>query len=168
MSTPQDECDGGKIDVEFACKELYELYHKQWWCRKQMFYHFKLLNSILNGIALIVIAAGVVVGSIWDDSVVVIVLSTFASLVKGWNDFKKYAIKKDMCQYACSAFNKAMIEIEGFEFNGIDQLQFNSFVTKMITMEATISDFTPPISDKLYAKYKSVGKTYKRVTSTLV
>lgn len=133
-----------------------------------MFYHFKRLNSGLNGVALAVMALSVIVEAVWNESVSVVALTTFATFVKGWNDFKKYARKMDMCKYGYTTFRKAMIEIDGFGFNGVDSIQLNSFVTRMITLEETITDFTPPISDELYEKYKSVGKTDKRVLQTSI
>ena len=133
-----------------------------------MFYYFKRLNSGLNGIALAVMAVNVVVGAVWDESIGVVGLTTFATFVKGWNDFKKYSLKLDMCKYAYTTYKKAMIEIDGFRINGVDSTQLNSFITRMITLEETITDFTPPISDKYYEDYKSTNGSDKKVKSTAV
>ena len=44
--------------------DLYAYYHKQCWCRRQMFYYFKWCHGFLNALALLVMAAGVVVGAV--------------------------------------------------------------------------------------------------------
>ena len=53
-----------------------------------MFYHFKWSHGFLNGLALLVMATSVVVGAIWEDSFVMIGLTAFGTVVKGWNVFK--------------------------------------------------------------------------------
>ena len=55
-----------------------------------MFYCFKWCHGFLNALALLVIAAGVVVGSVRENSFVVVGLTAFGTVVKGWNDFKKF------------------------------------------------------------------------------
>ena len=59
---------------------LYLFYHKQWWCKRQMFYRFKKCNAFFNGMALVLMAASVVIGCVWKDSFVVVGLTSFATL----------------------------------------------------------------------------------------
>ena len=75
---------------------LYAFYHQHWWCRRQMFTHFKKCNAILNSLALLAMAVSIVVESVWEQGYAVVRLTAFATLVKGCNDFKKYAFKMDV------------------------------------------------------------------------
>ena len=67
---------------------------------RQMFYHFKWCHGFLNGLALLVMAMSVVFGAIWEDSFVMIGLTAFGTVVKGWNEFKNFCTKMDMCRFA--------------------------------------------------------------------
>ena len=87
---------------------LYSFYHKQWWCRREMFYNFKKCNAFFNGLALLIIAVSVVVASVWKDSFVVVGMTSFATLLKGWNDFKNYSFKMDMCKFAYTTYEKTL------------------------------------------------------------
>lgn len=70
-----------------------------------MFYHFKRCHGFLNGLALLVMAVGVVVGAVREKSFAVVGLTAFGTVVKGWNDFKKKknSFKVNMCQFAYTA-----------------------------------------------------------------
>lgn len=105
---------------------LFAFYHKQWWCRRQMFYHFKRYNAGFNGLALLVMALSVVVGTVWEQSFVVVGLTAFATLVKGWNDVEKYCFKMDMCRFTYTTYEKTMIELRNFVRGGIEDFQLNS------------------------------------------
>ena len=54
----------------------------------------------MNGLALLVMAASVVVGAVWENSFVVLGLTAFGTVVKDWNDFKKCSFKVDTCRFA--------------------------------------------------------------------
>ena len=41
-------------------------------------------------------AVGVVVGAVWQNGFVVVGLTAYGTMVKGWNDFKKFSFKVDM------------------------------------------------------------------------
>ena len=41
-------------------------------------------------------AAGVVVGAVWENSFMVVGLTAFGTVVKGWNDFKNFSFKVDV------------------------------------------------------------------------
>ena len=80
-------------DVLQRLDGLFAFYHRQWWCHRQMFYHFKLRHNLLNGLALLIMAAGVIVGPILKNSILVACLTAAGVVVKGWNDFKKFSVK---------------------------------------------------------------------------
>ena len=77
-------------------ESLYAFYHRQWWCYGQRYFQFKWFHTLLNALALSITVAGMVVGSMMKDSLWVTSLSALGVVVKGWNDFKMFAIKVDM------------------------------------------------------------------------
>ena len=135
--------------------DLYAFYHKQWWCRRQMFYRFKRLNAFFNGMALVTMVLSFVVGSVWKKkSFAMIGLTAFATLIKGWGDFKKYSFKMDMCRFAYTTYEKTMIELRNHTRMGIDERNMNSFLTKMQTLDDTITDFAPPTDERYINQYE--------------
>ena len=69
-----------------------------------MLNHFKFYNALFNGMALLVMAAGMIAGPILENSTLVACLTAVGTVVKGWNDFKKYSFKVDMSRLAFVAF----------------------------------------------------------------
>ena len=132
--------------------DLYAYYHKQWWCRRQMFYFFKWCHGFLNALALLVMAAGVVVGSVRENSFVVVGLTTFGTVVKGWNDFKKFSLKVDMCRFAYTTYEKTLIELKTY-VRGLPLEEFDGFLIRMQTFDEVITDFTPPVFDRVIRQY---------------
>ena len=126
--------------------DLYAYYHKQWWCRRQMFYFFKWCHGFLNALALLVMAAGVVVGSVRENSFVVVGLTAFGTVVKGWNDFKKFSFKVDMCRFAYTTYEKTYVR-------GLPLEEFDGFLIRMQTLDEIITDFTPPVFDRVIRQY---------------
>ena len=91
-----------------------------------MFYHFKHRHGLLNGLALLIMALSVVVGAVWEDSLVMIGLTAFGTVVKGWNEFKNFCTKMDMCRFAYTTYEKTLIELRTYvrglpleEFDGV-------------------------------------------------
>ena len=80
-------------------------------------------------------------------------LTAFATLVKGWNDFKKYAFKMDMCKFAYTTYEKSLSELRNYVLGGIDD--WCEFLTKMQTSDDVIVDFTPPTDDRYEQDYNS-------------
>ena len=142
-------------DLLLKLDGLYASYHKQWWCRRQLFYHFKTWNTVFNALALIVMALSIVVGAMWEQSYAVVGLTAFATFIKGWCDFKKYYLKMDMSRFAYTTYEKTMIEVKNYARGGLDTLDFNNFLVKMQTLEETITDFAPPVSDNCTQCYNA-------------
>jgi len=97
-----------KPDVLHTLDSLYAFYHRQWWCYSHMYHVFKLRQALLNGVALLVVAAGMIAGSICENSIVVTCLAAWGTVLKGWNDFKKFPIKVDRCQFAYTIYAKIL------------------------------------------------------------
>ena len=55
-----------------------------------MYRVFKLRQALLNGAALLVVAAGMIAGSICEKNIMVTCLAAWGTVLKGWNDFKRF------------------------------------------------------------------------------
>ena len=106
-----------------------------------MFDYYKLCNTILNGFALLGVAASIVLGSEWKDGYAVVGLTAFATLLKGWNDFKKYSFKMDMSKFAYTTYEKTLTELRNYALVEVEEL--DGFLTKMQTLDDVVTDFTP-------------------------
>jgi len=131
---------------------LYKYYHRQWWYWKQMFYHFKTWFCFLNGLALLMMALSMIIGVLWEQHVVVAILTALGTLVKGWNDFKNFSMKMDMSRFAFTTHEKTLIELRTY-MRGFPLDEFESFLIKLQTMDDTITDLTQPIKDVYIKRY---------------
>ena len=130
---------------------LYAFYHRQWWCYSQIYRVFKLCQALLNRVALLVLAAGMIAGSICENSIVVTCLAAWGTVLKGWNDFKKFPIQVDRCQFAYTTYAKILTELQTYAW-GIP-FDEDTFLVKMQTFDDTITDFSPAISHECTQKY---------------
>ena len=140
-------------DLLYRLDGLFAFYHRQWWCHRQMFYRFKWCHGCLNALALIIMAAGIVVGSVLENSVLIACLTAAGTVIKGWNDFRKFSFKIDMCRFAYTTYDKTLIELRTY-VRGLPMEEFEGFLIKMQTLDDTITDFTPPVSDKCVQEYE--------------
>ena len=139
------------LDEYQQLNSLHATYHKQWWCRLQMFYYFKRYHTILNVLTLLVLAASLVVGTVWKDSYAVVALTATATFIKGWSDFKKYSLKMDMCRFAYTTYEKTLIELKNYARG--ETYDRTLFLIKMQTLDDIITDFTPPILERIMHMY---------------
>ena len=92
-------------------KTLFAFYHRQWWTYKQRWSHFKWIYTVLNALALLLVATGMIVGPIIKNSILVAVLSAVGTFLKGWNEFKQYRHKLLMSAFAYTTYAKALNEL---------------------------------------------------------
>ena len=62
---------------------LYAFYHQQWWCYRKMLNHYKWMNALFNGMALLLMAAGMIAGPLLENSTLVACLAAVGTVVKG-------------------------------------------------------------------------------------
>ena len=79
-----------------------------------VFYHFKWCHGCLNALALMIVAAGIVVGSVLENGLLIACLTAAGTVIKGWNDFKKFSFKIDMCRFAYTTYDKTLIELRTY------------------------------------------------------
>ena len=89
-----------------------------------MLNHFKFYNTLFNGMALLLMAAGMIAGPILENSTLVACLDAVGTVVKGWNDLRRYSFKVDTSRFAFTTYAKALIElrtyVSGIPFEGLE------------------------------------------------
>ena len=154
VNDPQSTYNASKLEPELLqCMDsLYAFYHKQWWCYKNMLNHFKCRNALFNGLALLLVAIGMIVGPVLENVILVTCLAAVGTVVKGWNDFKNYRFKEEMSRFAFTPYAKTLIELRTF-VRGLPPEGLEGFLVKMQTLDDTIIDFTPPLPKHCVQKY---------------
>ena len=148
--------DGSQFKPELLQRmdSLFAFYHKQWWCYRKLLNGYKFYNALFNGLALLLMAAGMIAGPILNNSTLVACLTAVGTVVKGWSEFKKFSVKVDMCRFAYTTYAKALIELRtygrGIPFDGLE-----GFLIKMQTLDDTIIDFTPPLPKRCVQEYRT-------------
>jgi len=117
-----------------------------------MFYYYKGFYGLFNGLAILILATSLVVGTVWKHSWVMIGLTALGTLVKGWNDFRNFSVKMDMCRFAYTTTEKTLIELRTY-VRGLPLDEFEGFLSKLQTLEDTITDLTPPVFDRVVKAY---------------
>ena len=137
-------CSKFKPELLQRMDSLFAFYHKQWWCYRKFLNGYKFYNALFNGLALLLMATGMIAGPILNNSTLVACLTAVGTVVKGWSEFKIFSVKLDMCRFTYTTYAKALIElrtdVRGIPFDGLE-----GFLIKMQTLDDTIVDFTPPL-----------------------
>jgi len=78
VNDPQSTYNASKLEPELLQRmdSLYAFYHKQWWCYKNMLNHFKCRNALFNGLALLLMAIGMIVGPVLENVILVTCMVT--------------------------------------------------------------------------------------------
>ena len=133
---------------------LFAFYHRQWWCQRQIISHYKRYNGLLNGLALLIMAAGMLVGPTLNNSVIATIITAVGVVVNGWNDFKNFFLKVDMCRFAPTTYLKTLSELR-MHVRGLPLEERSHFLVKMQTLDDIIVDFTPPIHERFLKHYQT-------------
>ena len=131
---------------------LYRYYHKQMWYYKEMYKRFKALNAFFNAVALVLVALGMIVGTLWPDSFAMVGLTAMSTTVKGWCDFKRFGNKMEMSRFAYTTYEKILVELKTYA-RGLPLGDFEGFLQKAQINEETIKDLAPTIPDSSIKRY---------------
>lgn len=91
--------------------ELFVGYYRWMWYYWWMYGSSKCKNMFFNGLVLLIIVLGMMVGVFVEKSVVMVVLIVFGILIKGWMEFCKFFNMMDMCCLVYIIFEKLIVEI---------------------------------------------------------
>ena len=113
---------------------LYAYYHHHWWCRRRQFTHFKRAHIWWNGLALLLMASGLIVGPVLKSSWVVAGLAAVSTLVKGWIEFRNWGTLVQLSRFAYTTYAKTLIELRTWARGG-DDGDPAAFLVKMQTLD---------------------------------
>ena len=130
----ESDCPAIEAQCVAYLDSLYAFYPHQWRCYSHMYRVFKFRQALLNRVVLLVVAAGMIAGSIFENTILVSCLTAWGTVLKGWSNFKKF--HHHVCQ-----------EAWGIPF------EEDSTLIRMQTFNVTITYFSPPISDECTQKY---------------
>ena len=132
----------------------YAYYHRHWWCRRRQFTRFKRAHLWWNGLALLLMASGLIVGPVLKSSWVVAGLAAVSTLVKGWIDFRNWGTLVQLSRFAYTTYAKTLIELRTWARSG-DDGDPAAFLVKMQTLEDMVTDFVPPLTDTYRRVYEA-------------
>ena len=138
--------------IQLVKMGLYKLYHRQWWCYRHQLQYYKWWNACLNGLALLLVSTGMIVGPILKNRILVPCLAAAGTFVKGWSDFKHYRFKAVLCHFAYTTYAKALMEIRTLTCA-------EDFQKKMATADEIVVDLTPPLPPTCIQKYQQLHQT---------
>ena len=147
LEEEEEEEDG--VDGQATLVRLdawYAYYHRHWWCRRRQFTHFKRAYLWWNGLALLLMALGLIVGPVLKNSWVVAGLAAVSTLVKGWIEFRNWGTLVQLSRFAYTTYAKTLIELLNRERSG-DNGDPASFLVKMQFLDDMVTDFVPPLTD---------------------
>ena len=151
----EEEEDG--VDGQATLVRLdawYAYYHRHWWCRRRQFTHFKRAHLWWNGLALLLMASGLIVGSVLKNSWVIAGLAAVSTLVKGWIDFRNWGTLVQLSRFAYTTYAKTLIELRTWARSG-DDGDPAAFLVKMQTLDDMVTDFVPPLTDTYRRVYEA-------------
>ena len=152
-------------DLLYNLDGLFDFCHRQRWCHRQMFHHFKRRHDLLKAFSILVVAPGIIVGTVLENAILVACLLVVGNVVKGWNDFKEFSFKVDKCRFAYSTYDKTLMELRTYVRDlPIDEL--DRFFIKMQPLDDTITDFASPVTDKSVRDYERQFR-YDHVNKTV-
>ena len=65
----------------------------------------------------------------------------------------------DMCRFAYTTYENTLIELRS-HVRSLPLEEFDGFLIKMLTMDDTITDLTPPTSDRLVKQEEKTSSTW--------
>ena len=138
----------GRLDAWYA------YYHRHWWCRRRQFTRFKRAHLWWNGLALLLMASGLIVGPVLKNSWVVAGLAAVSTLVKGWIDFRNWGTLVQLSRFAYTTYAKTLIELRTWARSG-EAGDPAAFLVKMQTLDDMVTDFVPPLTDTYRRVYEA-------------
>ena len=99
-------------------------------------------------------ACGMVVGPMLQNGIIATAITALGVVVKGWNEFKKFSFKVDMCRFAYTSYLKSLSELRMY-VRGKPMDELVNFLVKMQTIDDIVVDFTPPLADRFIKQYNA-------------
>ena len=153
LEEEEEDCVDGQATL-VRLDAWYAYYNHHWWCRRRQFTHFKRAHLWWNGLALLLMASGLIVGPVLKNSWVVAGLAAVSTLVKGWIEFRNWGTLVQLSRFAYTTYAKTLIELRTWARSG-DDGDPAAFLVKMQTLDDMVTDFVPPLTDTYRRVYEA-------------
>ena len=117
-----------------------------------MFYYFKWCHGFLDALALLVMAAGVVVGAVRGKQFYGGGIDRFWNRGQRMERFQKILFQSGHVSICIHDLRKDLDRTENVR-QRITMEEFDGFLIKMQTLDKVITDFTPPVFDRWMLEY---------------
>ena len=138
-------------------KEFYKYYHKKFWCFKETFKHFKILDESITISGILLVIIGTISGGLTLNPIILGVINGVGILLTNFGKMKNYKKKIEMTKIAFTTYDKVLVELRS-AMRG-DEFEKNQFIDKMKVVDAMIIDQTP-LADKYVKQYEKNGNKF--------
>ena len=137
----------------YELKNLYQTYHKQYWCYKHMHKKYKRYNLVLKLSSVVLTTTEAVVGSVTLNPIFLASVASSGVHLQTIITQKNFTKKAEACRYGFQSYQKLLNRLKYIFRSG----HFDDFLERELAMiDDQVSDACPPISDHfqklLYSK----------------
>ena len=100
-------------------KDLYQYYHKKFWCYKKSFQHYQKMHLSTNLVSTCLVITGRIAGSITLNPVILGVISGCGILLQTYATTKKYDKKVESTRFAYSSYFGILSELRNSLRSGV-------------------------------------------------
>ena len=125
-------------------KNLYQTYHKLYWCYKQIHKKYKRYDLALKLSSVILTTTGAVVGSVALNPIILPSVAGSGVLLQTIITQKNFTKKAEACRYGFQSYQKLLNRLKYIFRSG----DFDNFLERELAMiDDQVADACPPISD---------------------
>ena len=119
-------------------KELFQFYHKRFWCLKRAHSRFKKINLLMNLTSSGLIAIGTIAGAATMNPIVLGVISGVGLIVKTAMEMKNLKSKIEMAKFAFTTYEKTLSDLR-FALRG-GNFDRTEFLSSMEAIDGIVID----------------------------
>ena len=133
-------------------KNLYQNYHKQYWCYKKMHKKYKKYDLALKLSSVVLTTTGAVVGSVTLNPIFLASVTGSGIFLQTLITQKNFTKKAEACRYGFQSYQKLLNRLKYILRSG----DFDEFLERELAMiDDQVADLCPPISDHFQKLYHS-------------
>lgn len=131
---------------------LYNTYHKQYWCYKKMYKKYKRFNLALKLSSVVLTTSGAVVGCVTLNPIILACVSGAGVLLQTITTQKNFTKRTEACRYAFQSYQKLLNRLKYILRSG----DFDEFLERELAMvDDQVADVCPPISEHYVQLYSA-------------
>ncbi len=130
--------------------EIFYNYHFKNVCYRMSFRHFKIINIVLNIIAVGFII-GTIVGTITLNPIILGSVTGGGIMLQTALKLKTFERKIEMTKFAYTIYQKVLNQVRGY-LRG-EQYNYDNLIKEMNWLDDQVTDLCPPMTNKIKDKY---------------